>query len=109
LQEGRSPEEALRALDRELAGLKPGAEFDREVERARNQLLLALCRHWTQNESVASFMGEYLSAAGDPVFAFEQVEQVEKAKAEDVLRVARQYLIPENRTVVMGFSKEMAE
>lgn len=105
LQPDRDPEEALAALDRVLAGLG-GPGFADEVERARNQLLLAMLRGMSDNEGIASFMGEYILSAGDPLFAFEQLAAVENVTAEQVLRAARQYFDPARRTVVIGRPSE---
>jgi zinc protease len=105
LQPGKSPEQVLAALDRVLQGLD-SPSLANDVERARNQLLLAIYPSWSRNEGLLTFMGEFISAAGDPLYAFEQIEAVERVTSEDVLRVARKYLISSNRTVVVGRGQE---
>jgi zinc protease len=101
IQEGRTPDEAIAAVDRCLDGMeKRDLEF--ELERARNQLLLMLLGPLSENDGVASFMGEYISAAGEPLYAFEQLAELDSVTVGDLRRVARQYLTASNRTVVVG-------
>lgn len=101
LQEGKSPTELLNTLDLSLnalaAEIKPG-----ELERARNQLLLGIYQQWEDNGSLASYMGEFITSAASPLHAFTMVKEIEKVSAADVRRVIATYLIPTNRTVVIG-------
>lgn len=73
------------------------------LERARNQLLLSIYQQCEDNASLASLMGEYIASVGDPTFAFELLKRVERASAQDVVRVAKKYFQPHRRTRVTGY------
>lgn len=101
VQEGHEPEELLSALDESLKTLTKDT-FSKEVERAKNQLLLELYAAFESNASLADFMGEFIPTAGDPLYAFELVQKVEKIRPADVQRAVEQYLKPTNRSVIVG-------
>jgi zinc protease len=102
LQDGHEPAELLGVLDRRLTELAASPALARETERARNQLLLRIYGSWRGNSTLSSYMGEFIASAGDPLYAFELAAAVEKVTAEDVQRAIARYLIPGNRTVVVG-------
>ncbi len=101
IQPGTNPSDITASFDKILADIATrGAEG--LVDRAKNQLLLQLHSQLEQNESMASFLGEYIATAGDPVFGFNLVSGIEKVTAADLVRVAAKYLVPTNRTIVVG-------
>ncbi|MGZ3687881.1 MAG: M16 family metallopeptidase, partial [Bdellovibrionota bacterium] len=104
IQDPHQPTELLGALDRALAGLASAA-LPAQVERAKNQLLLSVYHSYDENQSLASFIGEYIASAGNPIFAFDLVQRVSAVTADDVLRVVGKYLVPTNRTTVIGRPK----
>jgi zinc protease len=95
---GKDPAEVERALDEEIERLQREPVTDRELQKAKNQLEAAFvfgqdslfyqAMMLAQNEIAASWQAidDYLPA-------------IRKVSAADVQRVARQYLIPDNRTV----------
>jgi predicted Zn-dependent peptidase len=101
IQPGHNVEELESALDRALVNLD-GPGLPALVERARNQLLLQVYRQMEDNNSLASFMGEFIATANDPIFAFDLLKRVSTVTPEDVLRVVSKYFIPSNRTTVVG-------
>jgi zinc protease len=110
VQEGHAPEELLRRLDLVLSA-EPLATPDSPtlaagVERARNQLLLETYGQWEDTGSLASFMGEYLISAGDPLYGFALVAALDGVTAADVARVREMYLTPRNRSVVLAHAPE---
>ncbi len=104
LQDGHDPEELIRELDRALDWLKATMSVEQagEVERARNQVLLDHFSCWDENGPLASFIGEFMISADDPLFAFELTRAIEKVSSLDVARVVDQYLKPANRTAIVG-------
>jgi len=101
LQEGKDASELVVTMDRKLGELA-ASPIEDEVERAKNQLLLQTYAQWMDNSSLASFMGEYISSADDPFFAFELVDAVEKVTPQDVQSMIRKYMMTSSRTVVVG-------
>ncbi len=104
VQEGRTAQEALIALDHEIAAIlsTDEAALEVEVERARNQWLLSVYQSWSDNEGLAAYLGEYLASADDLMLGFERASQIERIRAAQVRDVAQRYLLPANRTVVVG-------
>ncbi|OFZ79500.1 MAG: hypothetical protein A2583_07725 [Bdellovibrionales bacterium RIFOXYD1_FULL_53_11] len=101
VQEGGVPERLVPVLDTWLVTLS-GKNIAKEVERARNQLLLGMYKQWSGNDTLAAFMGEHVVTASTPMFAFQTAAAVEKVSGADVQRVIKKYLVPANRTVVVA-------
>jgi zinc protease len=106
LQGGREPEELLEALDRVIAA---GIRSEDELERARNQLLLETLGQADENSALASYLGEFVASAGDPMFGLELLERVKQVKPDDARSAMARYLRPENRTAVIGLPADEAE
>jgi zinc protease len=102
LQVGHHAEELLGILDRKIGEITEATQFAREVERAKNQLLLQIYQQWQENNSLAGFMGEFIASAGDPMVAFAQTAAIEQVTPADVKQVIAKYLVHTNRTVVVG-------
>lgn len=94
----KSLEEAKNAFLATLdstASLKPSAE---DVERAKTTILKNWDLQFRNAERVGLGISEYI-AFGDWRLAFLFRDRVRKVTADDVQRVAREYLKPSNRTV----------
>jgi zinc protease len=97
-EELEAPEKILNEVLKDLAkSFSPDT-----LTRARNQLLLSIYSQCEDNASLASFMGEFLAGAGDPLFAFELLKRLEAVKSEDVSRVVKTYFKPERLTKIVG-------
>ena len=108
LQTGHSADEltlSLAAVLGRLAGMDTKS-FEREVERARNQLLLRVFSQWEDSSSLASYLGEFIITAGTPDFGFRIAESVAKSTAAQVRDALARYLVPERRTVVIARPQE---
>lgn len=101
LQPGKTPDDAEKAFDDTISALLSGGA-DGLIARAKNQLLLSLNSQLEDNESMASFLGEYIPTAGDPTFGFSLITAIQNLTPADLLRVAGKYLQPSNRTLVVG-------
>ena len=71
---------------------------DEEVERSKIKLTSSMDLLSRNSERLGLFLSEYI-AAGDWRLAFITRDRIRDAKAEDVARVARTYLVNSNRTV----------
>ncbi len=69
-----------------------------EVERARNKLLKDFELFYRNSEQIGLTMSEYV-AQGDWRMAFIYRDNLKKATADDINRVAKTYFKPSNRTV----------
>jgi predicted Zn-dependent peptidase len=98
----RSPhtlEEIERAIDEELARAKAEPPTERELLKVRNQIEVSAIRGLASNAGLASQLGNAWALTGDWGFVFEERERNQVVTAEDVLAVAKRYLLPQQRTV----------
>ena len=95
---GRDPGEIERMLIEEIARLDSSPPSDLELERAKNQIE---AHYVFAQDSIfyqAMLLGDY-EIAGDWRLIDRYLPSVRAVTREDLLRVARFYLVPENRTV----------
>jgi zinc protease len=96
----RAPE-LVAALEREVEALRREPVGEEELEKARRNFLAS--KAWEQ-ESVAGMarkLGHSLLLTGDPLFEDKYLARVREAKQSDLLRVAREWLIPERQTLTL--------
>jgi zinc protease len=92
-------EEALDAAAALLARVPVGAT---ELTKVKNRLET---EHWAELETAdgkAEALGNHETSGGDHRRLFDYARRVEAVTAEDVLRVARTYMVPDARTVVVA-------
>ena len=90
--------ETADAVAREIATTRPATA--EEVERAKTEVLKGFELAPTNTGRFGLELSEWM-AMGDWRLFFYHRDQVKKVTPQDVQRVARQYLTPENRTVVI--------
>lgn len=91
---------ALEAAWREVDALRRDGVFPSELERARNMLEAGVLRRLETVEGQASLLAQW-QALGDWRLAGEYLERVMAADAEDLVRVAREYLALDRATVLV--------
>ena len=96
---GIEPARAEKVLFEELARLSSQPVEDRELRKAKNQLLAAHYRELKTIAGRANLLGEYEVFYGDYRKLYSVEERYEAVTAADIQRVARQYLTEKNRTV----------
>lgn len=96
-----SAEELLAAMDEELAIVTAEPIADDEIERARARMELSLIAGLETADGKASTIGFYDTVLGRPAAAFERLEDLRRVSASDLRRVARRYLTPERRSVIL--------
>lgn len=94
------------AIYNELDTLKHEPVSDRELRKAKNQLKADFLRGLTSNAGLASTLSYYEVIAGDYRYITDHIGYIEKITPQDIVRVARQYLTAENRTVATLVQKE---
>jgi predicted Zn-dependent peptidase len=96
------PEDAVEAgVYAEIERLKAGPIADWEIEKSRNGVRRQFVGLLGSSLSRASLLAELTLLYGDPGRINTLYERAGKLNAADVLRVARTYLTPENRIVVL--------
>ncbi|HET9948757.1 MAG TPA: pitrilysin family protein [Longimicrobiales bacterium] len=95
---GRDLEAVLAEMNRTVEGLLTDPVTPEEVERARTARLNDIRQAFTSSSGIALQLSEW-QAMGDWRLFFLHRDRLEAVTAEDVNRVARDYLKPSNRTV----------
>ncbi|PPT10586.1 Zinc Protease [Geitlerinema sp. FC II] len=96
---GHGVEEVQAALQAEIQKLTREPVSDADLDRVKTQAKAGLLRSLDSNSGMASLLVEYQVKTGDWRNLFRQIEQIEAVTAEDILRVARETFVPENRTI----------
>jgi zinc protease len=96
---GVSPEKVEAALYEELARLEKDGVSAAELEKARNQVLVAFYQQLKTIAGKANLLGQYEIYFGgyDRLFRFD--EQMAKVSSADIQRVVKKYFQERNRTV----------
>ncbi len=89
------------ALGEEIARLQKDPVSDHELEKAKNQLTSTYVRSLQTVEGVAGQIGESRIMTGDARAWVNDYAKYQAITAADVMRVAKQYLNPENLTLVI--------
>jgi zinc protease len=100
-REGHPAEELLKVIDEELDRVREQAVSPEEIERACARLELSFLAGLETVEGKASTIGFYETVLRQPGLAFERLEQARHIGPGDLLRVARRYLVPRARTVIV--------
>jgi zinc protease len=100
LQKGVDPADVSLALDTEMERLIREGISDEEIARARRQCLAELVYRREYPEDLGFYLGESAVITGDPEYLNRYSTLLSSLTAEDLVRIAGKYLIPEKRTVV---------
>ena len=102
---GKTAEALEAAIYAELEKVKNGPIEEWEIEKARNNAKRAVVGGLTCSLQRAIQVAHYAASFGDPALINQRVDRIAKVTAADVQRVARTYLVPQNRTVVITMPK----
>jgi predicted Zn-dependent peptidase len=97
---GKSLADIERAIDEEIEKVKTGAIADWEMEKARTSARSAFVSQVQSTLSRAILLSEYALFHDDPELINTRAQKIAAVTAQDVQRVARQYLARENRSVI---------
>jgi len=100
-REGHTAEEILAVIDAEFERIKTEPITPEEIARAAARLELSLLAGLETVDGKASTLGFYEIVLGRPGAAFERLETTRRITASDLLRVARRYLLPRYRSVIL--------
>jgi zinc protease len=99
---GTSTDALEQAIYSEIEGVKAGPIADAEIEKARNMSRRRFMGSISSSLSLARNLAEDTLYFGDPGRINTRWARLAVFSAADVQRVAKQYLTPENRTVVIS-------
>ena len=83
----------------EVEKLKKEGASAKELDITKNRLKADFIRGLASNSGLASELSYYETLVGDYRYLTNHINAIEKITAEDIIRVAKQYLTKENRTV----------
>ena len=89
------------AISEMMATLKKDPVTDAELQKVKNQVRSDFIRRQSSNEGLAGMISYYQALLGDFRYMIGYADAIEKVTAQDILRVARQYFEPHNRTVAL--------
>lgn len=95
-------EEIYKQIDR----LKEEAVTSYELDKVKNRLEASFIRSLNSNTGLAGRLSYYQTIAGDWRYIEEHLKVIEKVTPEDIMEVAKKYLIRKNRTVAQIVQKE---
>jgi predicted Zn-dependent peptidase len=99
---GHSTEENEKALYEVIERAKAAPPDQETLNRIKTRLRADLIRGLANNGGLAAQLTSYYVNFGDWHRLFDELEDYDKVTADDVVRVAKKYLVPEHRTV--GFT-----
>jgi zinc protease len=102
MQRGHAAAEAETRVSDELAQVQREALRPGELDTAKTRLLTRLWRELRTLGGRAEALGHYHTTIGDFRQVFQVADQVRACTEADLQRVAREYLRPERRTVVIA-------
>ncbi|NPU83065.1 MAG: insulinase family protein [Syntrophaceae bacterium] len=94
-----TPEALEKAVQAEIAILQKEPVPEKELEKVKNRMRADYIRELASNEGLASKLSYYEAIAGDWRYITGHLKVIDRITPADVQRVARTYLVPENRTV----------
>jgi predicted Zn-dependent peptidase len=109
LRPGATTKDVEDAVYAEIERLKTEPIADWELQKAKNTTRRNLINGLQSSILRAITIGQYAVYYNDPNLINERLNKVEAVTKEDVQRVARQYLVDTNRTVVITMPKAKAK
>src|SRR5580692_2514948 len=98
--QGHTVAENEKACYEIIERLKTQKVSEDTLQRIKTKVRAALIRRLDSNSGMADALTFYYANYGDWRKLFTSIDDTDKVTAEDVMRVAKQYLVPETRTVV---------
>jgi predicted Zn-dependent peptidase len=102
---GKAIGDLEKAIYAEIEKVKAGPIAAWEIDKARNSWKRTYVSSLTSSLQRAIQIGDYAQAANDPNLINTYIDRINKVTAADLQRVAKQYLIETNRTVITTMPK----
>jgi predicted Zn-dependent peptidase len=107
--QGHTVEENEKACYDIIEKLKTQKVDEGTLSRIRTKVRAALIQKMDSNSGMAEALTSYYVNYGDWRKMFTEIDELNKVTADDVQRVAKQYLVPEDRTVAYTVAPPGAE
>ncbi|MBV8842901.1 MAG: insulinase family protein [Bryobacterales bacterium] len=101
---GHTVEENEKAVDQIVARIKTEKVDEASLQRVKTKLRAALIRKLDNNSGLARELAFYDANFGDWRRIFTELDDYNKVTAEDVMRVAKTYLVEDSRTVAYTYT-----
>ena len=98
---GKDPAQVEKAIDAEIARVQSGPIQEWELDKARNAARRSLVSSLGSSLQRAILLSRYTVFYNDPAIINTRYERIASLKIPDLQRVARQYLVPANRAVIV--------
>jgi predicted Zn-dependent peptidase len=96
---GHTVEENEKDCYQIIERLKTQKVSDETLQRIKTKVRASLIRRLDSNSGMADALTSYYVNYGDWRKLFTSIDDIDKVTADDVVRVAKQYLVPQTRTV----------
>lgn len=100
---GRTIEENEKACYEIVEKLKTSKVDDAALTRTKTKVRAGVIRKLDSNSGLAGELASYHATTGDWRNMFREIDEINKITADDVQRVAKEYLVAKNRTVVWTY------
>ena len=99
--QGHTAEECEAAISEEIEKIKNEGVTEDELDKARTRARVNLVRQLESNTGLAAQMAYFHVLTGDWRNLFYGIDQINEVTAEDLKRVANEYLVKKQRTVAL--------
>ena len=99
--QGKDPAQVEKAIDAEIAKIQTGSIQEWELDKARNAARRSLAGSLGSSLQRAILLSRYTVFYNDPGVLNTRYDRVASLTIADLQRVARQYLVPANRAVIV--------
>lgn len=87
------------AIYDEIEKLKTRSVPERELQKVKNQIKADFIRSLNSNSGLANMLSFFEAVTGSYQYITDHVKVIERVTSDDIVRVAKKYLTPHNRTV----------
>ena len=87
------------AIYEEIEKLKTEPVAARELQKVKNQISADFIRSLNSNLGLANLLSYFEAITGSYQYITDHIKVIERVTSEDIVRVAKKYLTPDNRTV----------
>ena len=108
MNDGHPPAEGESQVEAELNRLKTERVSDADLEKAKNQILRDFILSRQTSQSRAEELGYAAVVLKDPQLVNTELQRFLNVTPDDIMRVARKYFVPANRTLVEVYPKKSA-
>ncbi|MEP1093948.1 MAG: pitrilysin family protein [Cyclobacteriaceae bacterium] len=102
---GKSPEDLEVSMDKEIDRVKTEDIDDREFQKLQNQIETSFVSSNSTMRGIAESLADYHVYFGDANLINNEIERYMAVSKEDLRRVAKKYLTPENRVTLYYLPK----